>query len=90
MGAVYQRQPLGHWADNPDRSCARPGINPLIFFPTSGQHNVVTRAKRLCGICPVRQECLQDALDHPWLTGIWGGTTSRERTLIRKRRRAAS
>jgi WhiB family transcriptional regulator, redox-sensing transcriptional regulator len=34
---------------------------------------------RICGRCPVRQECLEHALDSPGLVGVWGGTTEVER-----------
>ena len=40
------------------------------------------RAKQLCAGCPVRTECLAEALE--W--GVWGGMTERERrALLRKR-----
>lgn len=33
----------------------------------------IERAQALCGLCPLRKECLQGALDRaePW--GVWGG-----------------
>ena len=41
----------------------------LFFAELPGD---VTRAKALCGDCPVRAACLADALDRgePW--GVWG------------------
>ncbi|HVE62902.1 MAG TPA: WhiB family transcriptional regulator [Mycobacteriales bacterium] len=44
------------------------------------------RAKQLCMGCPVRAECLSDALDNRVEFGVWGGMTERERrALLRKR-----
>lgn len=40
------------------------------------------RAKALCGLCPVREECLSFALNNDEKFGIWGGTTERERRLL--------
>ena len=44
------------------------------------------RAKMICAPCPVRRECLAEALDNRISIGIWGGMTERERrTLLRRR-----
>jgi WhiB family redox-sensing transcriptional regulator len=44
------------------------------------------RAKQLCAGCPVRTECLAEALDNQIEWGVWGGMTERERrALLRKR-----
>ena len=41
--------------------------------------------------CPVRTECLADALDNRTEFGIWGGMTERERrALLRRRPRVIS
>ncbi len=42
-------------------------------------------AARICGGCPVRLECLGDALDNQIEFGIWGGMTERERRAVLKR-----
>jgi WhiB family transcriptional regulator, redox-sensing transcriptional regulator len=41
------------------------------------------RARSLCARCEVRQECLDFALDHPDVAGIWGGTSAKERAVMR-------
>lgn len=41
--------------------------------------------RAICGGCPVRPECLEEALADPELIGIWGGTTSAERHQMRRR-----
>lgn len=44
------------------------------------------RAKAVCTGCPVRTECLADALDQRIDFGIWGGMSSRERRALLRRR----
>ena len=44
------------------------------------------KAKMVCAGCPVRTECLAEALDNQIEWGVWGGLTERERrALLRKR-----
>ena len=45
-------------------------------------------AKAVCLMCPLSKACLDYALRTPSLEGIWGGTTKRERKLMRRRIRA--
>jgi WhiB family redox-sensing transcriptional regulator len=44
------------------------------------------RAKQLCMGCPVRTECLGEALDNRIEWGVWGGLTERERRALLRRR----
>src|SRR5690606_35848306 len=44
------------------------------------------RAKAVCTGCPVRTECLADALDNRVEFGVWGGMTERERRALLRRR----
>ena len=46
------------------------------------------RAKAVCADCPVRTECLADALDNRVEFGVWGGMTERERRALLRRRPA--
>jgi WhiB family transcriptional regulator, redox-sensing transcriptional regulator len=68
--------------------------DPELFFPigTSGPALMQTeQAKAVCARCPVREQCLEWALDHGEILGVWGGTGEAERrTLQRRRRRAAA
>jgi WhiB family redox-sensing transcriptional regulator len=59
--------------------------DPDVFFPEKG--GSTREAKRICGECTVRAECLEYALEHDERFGIWGGMSERER---RKLKRLAS
>ncbi|MBT2368874.1 WhiB family transcriptional regulator [Streptomyces sp. ISL-10] len=59
------------------------GADPDELFADSTGQN---RAKAVCTGCPVRTECLADALDNRVEWGVWGGMTERERwTLLRRK-----
>lgn len=53
-----------------------------LFVSGAAQH----RAKRVCRDCPVRLQCLADALDNRMEYGVWGGLTERERRALLRRR----
>jgi WhiB family transcriptional regulator, redox-sensing transcriptional regulator len=53
-----------------------------LFVRGAAQH----RAKRLCSECPVKTECLAEALDNRVEWGVWGGMTERERRALLRRR----
>ncbi|RAV04456.1 WhiB family transcriptional regulator [Mycolicibacter senuensis] len=65
----WQEQALCHQSD------------PEMFFPEKG--GATSAAKRICRACPVRQECLNHALDNDERFGIWGGLSERERRKLR-------
>lgn len=44
------------------------------------------KAKMVCVACPVRTECLAEALDNRIEFGVWGGMTERERRALLRRR----
>ncbi len=54
-----------------------------LFFPGRGEDTAA--AQKLCGRCPVLDECRAYVLEHPGLTGVWGGLTGRERRELRLR-----
>jgi WhiB family redox-sensing transcriptional regulator len=47
-------------------------------------------ARRICATCPVREQCLEYALQFRIDHGVWGGCSERERRRILKRRRVAA
>jgi WhiB family redox-sensing transcriptional regulator len=57
--------------------------DPDELFVTGAAQN---RAKAVCQGCPVRTECLADALDNRVEFGVWGGMTERERRALLRRR----
>jgi len=57
--------------------------DPDELFVTGAAQN---RAKAVCTGCPVRTECLSDALDNRVEFGVWGGMTERERRALLRRR----
>lgn len=73
------------WID--DGLCAQIGDDEL-WFPAKG--GTSRPAKAVCRRCPVREACLEHALDDPSLVGIWGGTSDRERQKIRQSERTAA
>jgi WhiB family redox-sensing transcriptional regulator len=64
------------------------GLDPDIFYPASDEE--AGPAKAVCGVCAVREACLEHALGSRERDGVWGGATERERRrIIRQRRRTA-
>jgi WhiB family redox-sensing transcriptional regulator len=55
--------------------------DPELFFPTrtKGATARTRQARGICGGCPVRRECLNEALVTFQDVGVWGGTTPKER-----------
>ncbi len=60
--------------------CAQ--TDPEAFFPEKG--GSTRDAKKVCGSCAVRAECLAYALKNDERFGIWGGMSERERRRLRK------
>ena len=68
------------WHD--DAACADDTVDPDWFFPDKpGLAGL--NAKRICGGCEVREQCLAVALRQPW-PGIWGGTSESQRVRMRR------
>jgi len=62
--------------------------DPDIFFPEyrdPGANAIVREAKQVCEACPYKRVCLTWAVENDEI-GIWGGTTERQRTILRKSR----
>ena len=64
------------------RGACRTSDPDALFVQGAAQN----RAKAVCMGCPVRTECLADALDNEIEFGVWGGMTERERRALLRRR----
>ncbi len=75
------------WDDNWARNaqCKDSGLDTM--FVRGAEQN---RAKNVCAGCPVKMECLAEALDSKLEWGVWGGMTERERRALLRRRPGAS
>jgi WhiB family transcriptional regulator, redox-sensing transcriptional regulator len=61
---------------------------PATFFPSDGVG--VEVAKRICATCPVKEPCLEYALEFRIDHGVWGGTSERQRRRILRQRGGSS
>lgn len=61
------------------------GSHAFLFFPPSSferkedRERRETKAKAICGVCPVREPCSTHAIQIREPYGIWGGLTEVER-----------
>jgi WhiB family transcriptional regulator, redox-sensing transcriptional regulator len=64
------------------------GADTEMFFPPRGMpsKDIYPIIEIYCNVCPVKQECLEYALENVERNGIWGGTTGRERRYIASKR----
>lgn len=54
-----------------------------LFYPDSESSPAAyAQAREICGMCPVRAECLEWAMDLGDDHGMWGGLTARERARL--------
>lgn len=53
--------------------------DPDLLFVTGAAQR---EAARMCDGCPVKLQCLADALDNQVEFGVWGGLTERQRRAI--------
>lgn len=79
--ALENLPPMEDGSDWRDHAlCAQ--VEAEAFFPDSHSYSV---AKRICGMCDVRFECLQFALLNDIRFGIWGATSPNERDRLQGR-----
>jgi WhiB family redox-sensing transcriptional regulator len=71
--------------DFPDAACRGMSVEMFVTDDTRGSGG--DEAKKVCRPCPEKRACLEYALSEPCLVGVWGGTTAKERRLIRAERR---
>lgn len=72
--------------DLPSGRCAQADADPDLWFPPAGAvgHLQAREAKRVCGGCDVKDECLSFAMASESIpgrmrAGVWGGLTAVER-----------
>jgi WhiB family transcriptional regulator, redox-sensing transcriptional regulator len=64
-------------------------MSPDQFY-TERSNAAAARAKEVCFTCPVRQECLDEAIQNKERFGVWGGMDTQQRMReMRRRRREA-
>lgn len=73
-----------------DLAACRGSEGSLFFSPevTERKDDRVEReqlAKKLCASCPVREDCLEAALQRHESYGIWGGLNELERRAFQRR-----
>jgi WhiB family transcriptional regulator, redox-sensing transcriptional regulator len=73
---VLLRRPA--WQEN--AACA--GRGSATWFP--GRHDDVNVARAVCRGCAARVDCLEYALAHDDMPGVWGGTVPRQRDTARR------
>jgi len=57
--------------------------DPDLFFTEETEADAIA----LCSSCWVKERCLSYALSNNETIGVWGGTTARERRLMKRRAR---
>lgn len=57
-------------------------FDPDLWFPEAGEGDNGHIAKQVCRQCPVRLECLTDAIDRHEREGIFGGFSRNKRAKI--------
>lgn len=81
------RQPISYgyipeWQD--DALCL--GFDPDLWFPEWPKPNEYSLARRICKLCPVREQCLEYALKIDARHGMFGGLTPGERKNLKTQR----
>lgn len=71
------------WAWEADAACL--GAEVDLWFPDSHRTDHAVAAKRVCAVCPVREDCLEAHLHEKH--GVYGGMSENDRRRERRRRR---
>lgn len=67
---------LPEWHE--DSECSKPTNRIYIENFFANKPSQQSPALKLCEACPVRKECLKDALEEKQIWGIWGGLTGKK------------
>lgn len=79
--------PVASWL--PKALCRTENNDPRWWYPVRSGNEYAQRALVVCAKCPVREDCLEHALETEERHGIWGGMTERQRAREIKRRERA-
>ena len=77
--------------DYDQRNCK--GMDPNLFYPKPEKYSdsemnyeqTISNAKRICQGCPIKNECLHEAIRDRIQSGIWGGRNMNDLNRIRSR-----
>jgi WhiB family redox-sensing transcriptional regulator len=74
------------WLRNTEEALPCLDADPELFFPH--MYNLtckdqIEEAKQICASCPMREACLDWAVERTDLDGLWAGTTPMDRRRIR-------
>lgn len=69
-----------------ERGACRDTDTPELWYPPPGGSTLP--ARQVCTACPVQQQCLNFALSHQEVHGVWGGVSERKRATLAKQRHA--
>jgi WhiB family redox-sensing transcriptional regulator len=83
--ARYGKRPLVETSWKSRAGCIE--VPAALFFPQV--ERVSHAVAEVCAGCPVREECLEYAIDNNEL-GIWAGTSASQRMKLRRRRDQAA
>lgn len=79
---VVNFRPSGDAQQFSEAACASEPEDTM--FPFEGDEKGIEHAKGVCRRCPVREDCLNEALSRNGSSGIWGGTDPDERRAMRR------
>lgn len=74
------------WMD--DAPCTSVGTDAFFPEPAPGRPRRHYKAPKVCADCPVRDQCLQFALNNDFTDGIYGGLTPAQREHLHRAHRA--
>lgn len=87
LAALLRRGSADNESDWTSRAVCANQDPDLLFVTGAAQRD----AAKMCHGCPVKLECLADALDNGVEFGVWGGLTERQRrAILRKSPHVAS
>lgn len=69
-----------------DRAACKGLPSEIFFLPVGGSPTHKQNAVSVCNGCPVKERCLDWAVNNRVEHGIWGGKSERERRIVARER----